>query len=183
MYMPFAYNTEDLAGRNREQMLNILRTVDSKYCQCPYGAAGKEVGYACPGTCLDWVYEALKTPYAFALEIYTSPQYAYGLRERWQRKLQQNTTALLQQQLADERFADLFSAHPSDFVQRRDNSLNDEEFIDTLQPQECFAIFNPTSEAEYWKTVPVWVESYLDTAALVAADLRRSNHGNASASR
>ena len=44
--------------------------MNSKYCNCPAGAAGKEVGYLCPGTCLDYAYDTLKVPYSFAWEIY-----------------------------------------------------------------------------------------------------------------
>ena len=59
-----------LFSRNEPQMMEILRDVDKEHCQCPFGAAGREVGYPCPGTCLDWVYDNLKTAYSFAFEIY-----------------------------------------------------------------------------------------------------------------
>ena len=42
------------------KMQGALKVLDKKYCKCPSGAAGKEVGYLCPGTCLDYVYEHLK---------------------------------------------------------------------------------------------------------------------------
>merc|ERR1719428_1309955 len=57
MYMPWAYDMEHLAKRNQPEMMNILRKLDTDHCECPFGAAGKEVGYSCPGTCLDWVYD------------------------------------------------------------------------------------------------------------------------------
>jgi len=34
------------------------------------GAAGKQVGYLCPGTCLDYIYDKLGAKYSFAFEIY-----------------------------------------------------------------------------------------------------------------
>jgi hypothetical protein len=42
-------------------MLKILNDLNNKYCglSCDVGAAGKEVGYLCPGTSLDWVYDNL----------------------------------------------------------------------------------------------------------------------------
>lgn len=51
-------------------MLNVLSQINSKHCSCRNGAAGKEVGYLCPGTCLDYAYDSLQVPYVFAWEIY-----------------------------------------------------------------------------------------------------------------
>ncbi len=51
-------------------MLQILRELNPIYCNCQMGAAGKEVGYLCPGTCLDYAYEKITVPYSYAFEIY-----------------------------------------------------------------------------------------------------------------
>lgn len=69
MYTPYAYS-EEKAQFNENKMMGVLKELNPKHCQCNSGAAGKEVGYLCPGTCLDYAYEALKTPYVFAWEIY-----------------------------------------------------------------------------------------------------------------
>merc|ERR1711959_251408 len=55
---------------NVEEMVEILRKANKQYCNCDTGAAGKEVGYLCPGTCLDYMYDDLTVPYSFAFEIY-----------------------------------------------------------------------------------------------------------------
>ncbi len=56
---------------NVENMLKILSSTNEKYCNCDTGAAGGAVGYLCPGTCLDYIYDNVKrTKYAFALEIF-----------------------------------------------------------------------------------------------------------------
>lgn len=48
-----------------------MESVNEKYCvECTVGAAGKEVGYLCPGTCLDYAYDNVEVPYAYAMEIY-----------------------------------------------------------------------------------------------------------------
>ena len=54
-----------------------LEMLDKKYCQCPYGAAGKRVGYLCPGTCLDWVYVAYRGTLHYALKLLQPPPYHY----------------------------------------------------------------------------------------------------------
>lgn len=60
-------------------MMSIVQDINGKYCRdCGVGAAGKEVGYLCPGTCLDYIYEDLKADYSFAFEIYSNN---YNIRE------------------------------------------------------------------------------------------------------
>ncbi|EGR33430.1 zinc carboxypeptidase family protein, putative [Ichthyophthirius multifiliis] len=69
LYSPWAYSNQQ-ANRNEQNMIDILNIVNDKYCkECGVGAAGKEVGYLCPGTCIDYFYEN-GTEYAFAFEIY-----------------------------------------------------------------------------------------------------------------
>lgn len=76
MYTPHAYDAKvPLTGQQGEfetQMLGMLQQLNIKSGECPFGAAGKEVGYTCPGTCLDYAFEQVNVPYSFAFEIYTS---------------------------------------------------------------------------------------------------------------
>eukprot|EP00401_Gymnodinium_catenatum_P022427 CAMPEP_0117591696 /NCGR_PEP_ID=MMETSP0784-20121206/71679_1 /TAXON_ID=39447 /ORGANISM="" /LENGTH=86 /DNA_ID=CAMNT_0005393453 /DNA_START=9 /DNA_END=265 /DNA_ORIENTATION=+ len=44
MYMPWAYDMEHLANRNEPEMMDILTKLDQDHCECPFGAAGREVG-------------------------------------------------------------------------------------------------------------------------------------------
>ena len=55
---------------NENRMMNVLSELNPKHCNCNAGAAGREVGYLCPGTCLDYAYDTMKVPYVFAWEIY-----------------------------------------------------------------------------------------------------------------
>lgn len=171
MYMPWAFDMEHLAERNQPRMMQILKTLDKDHCQCPFGAAGKEVGYSCPGTCLDWVYDRLKTPYAFAFEIYTGPEYAAMLRERWQEKM--NSLGAFYQahsHLGHRHFQDLFAEHPSGFVQVRSEHLK--RNFDTMTDEECFAQFNPGTQEEYVGVVENWSSAYLEMAKLVGVDIK-----------
>merc|ERR1719410_2713094 len=152
-----------LAQRNEPQMMQILKDLDKEHCECPFGAAGREVGYSCPGTCLDYVYDKLLTPYAFAFEIYTGPVYATDLKERWQEKMSQEGAAFVQEHshLAHEHFKDVFQVHPSSFVQVRSNRSNTRW---QRSAEECFGQFNPTSAEEYQSVVDNWSKAYLDMA-------------------
>merc|ERR1719362_2697963 len=142
--MPFAYDTQHAADRNRLQMLQILRNVDSRHCQCPYGAAGKEVGYPCPGTSVDWAYDKLKVPYSFAFEIWGGS--GESLRRRWEEKVRSGGVAFLQgatvHNLSGSLFRDLFEEFPSDFVGiQLDASVG--AGAGRLSGGACFDMFNP----------------------------------------
>lgn len=72
-------------------MMAVLGELNPKHCQCESGAAGKEVGYLCPGTCLDYAYDTLKVPYVFAWEIYQKGfDYSFLEAEQRMRFLQVN---------------------------------------------------------------------------------------------
>jgi len=174
MYMPWAYDMEHLAKRNQPEMMNILRKLDTDHCECPFGAAGKEVGYPCPGTCLDWVYDQLKTPYSFAFEIFIGDQYDEGLAERFHEKMQEqnNTAMLLQTHLAHNRFHSIFEKNPSDFVQLRSN-VHHEHNIMGMDAEDCFNRFNPDNEDQFHEVVHNWVDAYLDLSNMVATNLKK----------
>jgi hypothetical protein len=169
MYMPWAYDMEHLATRNQPAMMQILKDLDKDHCECPFGAAGKEVGYSCPGTCLDYVYDKLQTQYAFAFEIYTGPEYDEMLKERWQEKMESGGAYIqTHSSLAHAHFKDLFEKHPTDFVQ-----LKSQRGIGgDMSAEECFSQFNPKSEGEYNSVVENWSSAYLEMAAEVAARLK-----------
>lgn len=172
LYMPWAYDMEHTASYNAPLMLNVLKDLDKAHCQCPYGAAGREVGYPCPGTCLDWVYSKLKTPYVFAFEIYTSPDRDDELKARWDEKKTTGGLNLLQSggHLGHEHFQGLFDSFASDFVQRRTGDA-----IQSVKrtEEECFAQFNPETEEGYNKTVQNWAVAYLEMATMIAEQLKK----------
>lgn len=165
LYMPWAYDMRHLASRNQPEMLEILKDLDQDHCQCPFGAAGKEVGYPCPGTCLDWVYDKLDTPYAFAFEIYARPSDARSLKRRWEAKVKRGGLSLIEKgaSLGHQHFRDLFLAHPSSFVQLNGT----EQVLSDVDSSTCFMTFNPSTEEEYKEVVDNWANAYLQTAEKV----------------
>jgi len=172
MYMPYAYDTSVLAKRNQPRMLAILKELDADHCHCPYGAAGQEVGYACPGTCLDWVFAKLNSSFSFAFEIYVGSDHGRGLQHRWEEKLREGGAKLLDDghHLGHEHFKDLFSDHGSDFV---GNSLVDAAAAG--DPPSCFALFNPTTKESYDNTVSNWASAYIETAEKVVLSMQRES--------
>lgn len=170
MYMPWAYDMEHLADRNGKQMMNILYSLDKKYCQCPFGAAGKEVGYQCPGTSLDWVYDKLKTPFAFAVEIWNDQAYDAELKANFDQHSKEMMR--LDSNLADKDFAKvMFERHPSDNVQLLSQHGDKHKF---KSKDECFSMFNPTTPALYKETTETWSNVYFDLVHKVTAELHSS---------
>jgi len=170
MYMPWAYDMEHLAKRNQPAMLHILRSLDKDYCECPFGAAGREVGYSCPGTCLDWVYDKLKTPYAFAFEIYTAPEQDESLKERFDEKIRDGMGAFYQvnSTLAHGHFKDLFAKAPSDFIQLKSQKRR------AMTQFECFSNFNPDTKELFDTTVAKWSSAYMDMAEMIVQDMEKN---------
>jgi len=70
MLAPYAYIPE--FPIHMELVEKVLETLAPRYCDCPYGSAAKELGYLCPGTCLDWIYDKLNVKFSYAFEIYDS---------------------------------------------------------------------------------------------------------------
>lgn len=191
MYMPWAYDTEHLGDYNQHPMMEILASLDKQHCECPYGAAGREVGYPCPGTCLDYAYGVLETPYVFAFEIYASPENDEDLKQRWDDKMKSGGAALLQSgsHLGHAHFKDFFDDYVSDFIETGSDSnellpLNGDyaslsEADQTLQLAKraklnaaCFRIFNPETEEKFNETVSNWAAAYIDMSVLVAEKIK-----------
>lgn len=179
LYMPWAYDTKHLADRNGHNMLEVLRKLDKKHCQCPFGAAGKEVGYSCPGTSLDWVYDKLKVPFAFAFEIFVDAAENDRLKARWEAATRSPGVAMLHEEgarLNDDTLQDFFKDHMSDFVGHKFNAssqaVHSEEATSSWN---CFAQYNPNTEETFKSVVSNWAEAYLNMAQDVAGWLRQES--------
>jgi len=178
LYMPWAYEVKQELNQKQQAMMRVLAAVDADHCRCPFGAAGHEVGYACPGTSIDWAYGHLKTPYTFAFEIWGGN--ASLLQRRWEDKLREDGVAALGLQLSHPHFRSIFEQHPSDFVKSELVIAHDKEAVNTRAMSSadrakvfmtCFRTFNPATWSSYQEAIGNWAEAFLDTARLVAADI------------
>ena len=153
--------------------------IDRTYCRCPFGAAGEEVGYSSSGTSLDWVYDKLQSPYAFAVEIYASPASARSLSDRWNAKVASGGEELLAkgQHLGHPHFVDLFQAHASDFIRAKSRP----EAPQREQADSCFKMFNPDTRELYERTVANWAAAYMKMSQRVAGNLRKVQAAGAAA--
>jgi len=179
LYMPYAYDMDHIAHRNKARMLSIMRDVDSRHCTCPYGAAGAEVGYPAPGTSIDWAFDTLKVPISFAFEIFGSPYLDEGLTQRWKQKIaKEGDVALLEtgHNLGHAHFKDLFNQFHSDFVSVKSLSgasqnAEQEDMFNAREASDCFQNFNPTTGKDYNRTLQNWAAAYIEVAWLSAENL------------
>ncbi|CAE7666909.1 unnamed protein product, partial [Symbiodinium sp. KB8] len=60
------------ASRHRRAvaMSSTLKQLASEFGTCPHGSAGHELGYLCPGTCLDYAWDVLDVPLTYAYEVW-----------------------------------------------------------------------------------------------------------------
>jgi len=171
LYMPWAYDKTHMAQYNHDNMNDILTTLNTDHCQCPWGAAGKEVGYPCPGTCLDYVYAILSTPFSFAFEIYVDHGMDADLQRRFEDKVANGGGVLLEKghHLGHPHFRDVFDKYGSDFVGT--NSLTQKGYeSDTMDASnfDCFGYFNPHTEDDFNTTVKNWAEAYIQMTSAIA---------------
>lgn len=175
LYMPWAFDSRHLAERNREPMLEVLKQVDKDHCKCPFGAAGKEVGYDCPGTSFDWVYDRLKAQFSFAWEIHAESSEDESLNSRFENEMKQsNFVGLLQQEtMLSAQRASILQGH--DYQLKRASSTQNSSLRDGIITQyDCFDTFNPGTREEYDKSVNNWAVSYLKLAQLTSMYLNNT---------
>ena len=137
MYMPWAYsstpNGRAKKMRNSRKMKEVLSELDSKYCQCPSGAAAEEVGYDSAGTCLDWVHSRTTAKYSFAFEIFTGNG-VEELRQRYKNQKIRGGNSLLQISLEDQESSQM----------------------------DCFEQFNPKTFETYKTVIDNWTKALIE---------------------
>ena len=193
MYTPYAYSTDVPHDdpSDLKNMINIIDKLNPDYCQCPSGPAGKEVGYLCPGTCLDYAYDNAKTKYSFAFEIFASD--ADKIHQQYKESRRE---ALLE--VGTLRYGEHDHHHDHDhslghqpnhnnqdkhvsvpeyscFLQTAEESSS--SLVDALTPEECVGYFNPLTRSQYDQTTQKWSEAFLKMTNLAhgAQDASKGN--------
>lgn len=185
MYMPWAYDMNHMAKTNAKPMMDVLKAIDKDHCECPFGAAGREVGYPCPGTSLDYAYAKLNTPFAYAFEIYVDHSSDPELKQRWQDKMNSGGASLLEEGhgLGHPHFKDFFDKRRSDFVGNQTSLVQSRGGVNLVRrssdhiAQEatadgCMSMFNPVEKDDYDKVVKNWAEAYFQMSSMIAKKLR-----------
>eukprot|EP00927_Polykrikos_kofoidii_P083813 TRINITY_DN866_c0_g1_i10.p1 TRINITY_DN866_c0_g1~~TRINITY_DN866_c0_g1_i10.p1 ORF type:complete len:458 (-),score=50.38 TRINITY_DN866_c0_g1_i10:128-1447(-) len=163
MYTPWAWSPDQPAERGQSKMMSLLKPLDAKHCRCPFGAAGREVGYASPGSSLDYIYGRLKANFSVAFEIWAPPSQRDPLRLRWQDKIAQARKARFDvADLSEDSFRDVFNGSKSDFAWTEARDA-----MDHADPLQCLEQFNPTTAAAYSETVNNWATALVELSRSV----------------
>ena len=164
MYTPYAYNGQPPTnGNDYKKMMEVLGTLNPKYCNCAAGAAGHEVGYLCPGTCLDWIYDHLKTKYSYGIEIWDGDA---GFKNKYM------TTNLLELSSRMKHKRSCFTVpsggysgpdpHPEESRTLKPKSHSPFPQPSNRRRRNCVTSFNPSTPADYEATVENWSRAFLD---------------------
>jgi len=177
MYMPWAYSPDKLETKNGKSMMEVLEALDKDHCRCPYGAAGKEVGYAAPGTSLDFARKIQGNEFSFAFEIAASHDLDDALRARYNEEeeeeregkapslMQLSSTAMSESRhISHPESVAYLEKFPSDFVQVSAASASSTD--EAASEENCFGQYNPESEKEYKELVKNWVAAFMEMAQL-----------------
>jgi len=161
VYSPYAYSRE-LGKNNIENMETVMNEVNDKHCKCESGAAGATVGYICPGTSLDYVYDTVATPYSFAFEIYT-PSFSGA------KFIEDNLSRYVKDEEKTASFLETKSTLGSKLRGQAKHSKGRSCFISTADPAHeeapelmqdmCATQFNPTDEVTYTFIVNNWSDA------------------------
>lgn len=163
---PFGY-TSDRTPENEASMMEVLKPISEKYCEgeCPYGNLARLIHYKNPGCDIDFVQEAVGTPYVFTWEIYVGGEFRdrYIEQARMQRGAAEGDDGL---SLA----ATNRSRTRASKAQLRGGArVRSERPEDSLDVEGCMNQFNPRTEAETRSVTERWTNAYLELCEEVVA--------------
>lgn len=174
-------------GEGVKPLLSVLKSVNKQFCHCSVGIAGKELGYLCPGTCLDYMYNKVGTRFSYALEIY-SGRHGYKKRSSSKNLLMLQTQEKLHRHRhtvdrIPEHAADLEEVDESCFIDSEQKThrygfVPDTAFVDTEVDRahafplplnnndyRCLRMFNPLDQDTYRRTTHHWSKAALKIVA------------------
>lgn len=162
MFSPRAFSTEIATGPTEATMLEILKRLNPKYCNCPVGAAGEQLGYLCPGTCLDFLYDQ-GTPFTFAFEIFENGYFKHHTMTPDHQTISEASCFLVEEAAhtspvsvssGRNAFFSLQSQSRKKSLKTRTKRKDDE--------LSCLTQFNPTKRTTFDGTIKNWAVAILD---------------------
>jgi len=82
LMMPYGFITDKVAEPFGQRMNDVLSKIQGKYCKnCKIGPLEDILKYTTGGNCLDYAFDCLRIPYAFAWEIFNGPASATGIEQ------------------------------------------------------------------------------------------------------
>jgi len=131
-------------GSGLKPVFNVLHKVNTNFCRCTIGPAGKELGYLSAGTCLDYVYNRLGTRYAFALEIYAKGKYAkdraaLSLLEEGERQLGGSVDELLEESMQSEFLTHTLPSDVASYPLPLEAEAENDVFVETASEMDTDA--------------------------------------------
>jgi len=131
-----------------------LEILAPRYCECPYGNAAKELGYVCPGTCLDYMYDKLNVQFSYAFEIYVP---GHPLPKAHM----DNSASLLSENQNSKNKKRKTTFFTEMGAQKRSQTETMRPPAEGTKEWSCFMTFNPPHREEYLATIEHWSRACL----------------------
>ena len=145
LFLPYAFQ-EDEAKFNYNNMFNILSKIKNDFCPvCQLGAPSKVIGYKSSGTCLDYIYDNFKVPYALAWEIYSSETYFPALNQY--KQLESSFLSIKENQIQ---------------IQIDSSKSNKLRKYSTQEINFCSKLFNPIDFKSFSFIINNWLKALLE---------------------
>ena len=120
----------------------------------------------CPGTCLDYAYDVLNVPYAFAFEIYGNEEERAKCKTAFEnQKMRFKSEGSYMKDFVSFLELETQATH-SCFLQNRVETST--QHLSRMSEEECFSFFNPPSENELRDVTKNWVGVFLKLALKVS---------------
>lgn len=148
LYYPYAFSSEE-PKLNKENMIEALKGIKEKYCRnCQMGSVRNLIGYISSGTCLDYVYDNYKVPYAFAWEIYSDESVNYELENF--RKGNKSFYSTLKRNFRKGAIKNSFL-----LMDEEEHSAKSRKYT-MEEEQVCLKLFNPIDKDDYNFIITQW---------------------------
>jgi len=148
VFAPYAYNKN--APQPTPGTMSLLEKVSRQYCQCPFGGAAHTIGYNCPGASVDYVYDTLKAPNSYAVEIWIGEDEQQPFHDRYEAQIAGESASGLSS------FLQQRHKRHALIKQHKDNSAEHGHDADW-----CLQNFNPTEHDDYQDVMKRWTQAYL----------------------
>jgi hypothetical protein len=184
VFVPWAYAKTAPAPAKAD--LSLAEGIAKDFCKCPFGGAAQTVGYPCPGTSLDYVYDKLGARYSFAVEIWISRDQQPKFKSRFEaleKQWRSQHPSSLSAQAADAEMASTvtrqhemgsarMAVHAGGHAGLLQGTLRRHEHhhhLSKFDPSWCLQNFNPLTETDFKDTRQRWTHALLALANRVKA--------------
>jgi len=153
-------------AQNSTHVVDMLSQISQDFCNgdCPFGDLTDVIGYKSQGCDIDYVKEHTQTPYAFTWEIYANADIRQFFAEKAHArsgKREMNDAAKMYFSMKSLMFAQTGKSRRLHQHLRGHGKSLIVDSPDDADNDDCFAQFNPVTQAETEEVVAAWAKAFM----------------------